>query len=153
VNLDSTQDILNQLRALVQVLRNVSSVYEQKLGLSSAQVFLLRALRQKSPSTVNELAVATKTHQSSVSAVVQKLAVKKYVRVTPSPQDRRKKMVSLTEKGRAVLRRLPHTVQERLIANIETLGKRKTTQLKLLLDQVLDNLDVSRKAPSMFLED
>ena len=114
--------ILNQLRSLVQILRNASSAYNQDLHLSSAQVFVLRSLMLKSPLTVNDLADMTRTHQSSVSMVVQKLAIKKYVRVTASPEDRRKKLVSLSSKGRDILRKLPKTIQENLIRNIDTLS-------------------------------
>jgi len=145
--------ILNQLRSLVQILRNASSVYEHKLNLSSAQVFVLRSLMQKSPLTVNELADMTRTHQSSVSMVVQKLAIKKYVRVTASPEDRRKKLVSLSSKGREILRKLPKTIQENLIHNVDKMSRKEKETLEVLLNQVLDGLTPSKKAPAMFLED
>lgn len=147
-----SHEILNQLRSLVQVLRNTSTIYEQELDLSAAQVFVLRSLKEKSPLTVNDLAEKTRTHQSSVSVVVQKLAEKKFVRVTPSPEDRRRKMVTLTEKGRDILKELPKTIQENLIRNIDSLSNKEKEILQSLLDQVLEGLAV-RKAPAMFLED
>lgn len=145
--------ILNQLRSLVQILRNASSAYDQDLHLSSAQVFVLRSLMLKSPLTVNDLADMTRTHQSSVSMVVQKLAIKKYVRVTASPEDRRKKLVSLSSKGRDILRKLPKTIQENLIRNIDTLSSKEKEILETLLNQVLHGLAGSKRAPAMFLED
>lgn len=145
--------ILNQLRSLVQILRNASSAYNQDLHLSSAQVFVLRSLMLKSPLTVNDLADMTRTHQSSVSMVVQKLAIKKYVRVTASPEDRRKKLVSLSSKGRDILRKLPKTIQENLIRNIDTLSSKEKEILETLLNQVLHGLAGSKRAPAMFLED
>jgi DNA-binding MarR family transcriptional regulator len=145
--------ILNQLRSLVQILRNASSAYDQELHLSSAQVFVLRSLMLKSPLTVNDLADMTRTHQSSVSMVVQKLAIKKYVRVTSSPEDRRKKLVSLSSKGRDILRKLQKTIQENLIRNIDTLSVKEKETLEALLNQVLHGLAGSKRAPAMFLED
>ncbi|HWB54702.1 MAG TPA: helix-turn-helix domain-containing protein, partial [Tepidisphaeraceae bacterium] len=78
---DRVQQILDEIRRLVRFLRVSARAAEKYLGISGAQLFILQTLDQSDgPLSVNELAERTRTHQSSVSVVVQKLVNQKLVR-------------------------------------------------------------------------
>ena len=68
------REVLDAIRRIVQALRESSRAAEKGVGLSSAQLFVLQTLQETPGLSLNELAERTRTHQSSVSVVVTKLA-------------------------------------------------------------------------------
>src|SRR5665213_199086 len=70
------REILDSIRRIVRLLRVSSREAEREVGLSGAQLFVLRTLSEHKFLSVNELAERTHTHQSSVSVVVQVLVDK-----------------------------------------------------------------------------
>src|SRR5579862_3620047 len=69
-----TREVLDAIRRIVQALRESSRLAEARVGLSGAQLFVLRSVAESPGLSLNELAERTRTHQSSVSAVVMRLA-------------------------------------------------------------------------------
>src|SRR4051794_8130303 len=65
--------IMDAIRRIVRVLRVSSRAAEKQVGLSGAQLFVLHKLADTPALSLNELADRTRTHQSSVSVVVQRL--------------------------------------------------------------------------------
>jgi DNA-binding MarR family transcriptional regulator len=148
------QDILDSIRRLVQELRVADREAETELGLTGAQLFVLRKLSEAPAMSVNELAERTCTDQSSVSVVVHRLVDKGLIRRQESPTDRRRAELSLTAPGRKLLSRVQasHSPQDRLIETIESMSARNRQQLATLLLQVVDGMGLSRQQPAMFFE-
>ena len=81
--------VMDALRRIVRTLRISARAAEARLGISSAQVFVLQQLKKQDASSIDELAERTLTHQSSVSAVVGRLAARGLVtRRTAHPSRR-----------------------------------------------------------------
>jgi DNA-binding MarR family transcriptional regulator len=110
---------------------------EQELGISSAQLSILQELAEHPAQSVNELAGNTYTHQSSVSMVVRRLVNKDLVRRGSSQSDGRSVSLSLTQAGKAVVRRAPGTAQTRLTAGLETLSRNDIRALADYLEAVV----------------
>jgi DNA-binding MarR family transcriptional regulator len=145
--------ILNSLRQIVRSLRVSSREAEQRVGLSGAQLFVLQCLARQSPCSVNELAAATATDQSSVSVVVSRLVARGYVKRVASKRDRRSVELSLLPAGRTLLLAAPEATQDRLLAALTLLKKPELVQLAALLGKVVDLADVSQQTPSLFFEE
>jgi DNA-binding MarR family transcriptional regulator len=145
--------ILNSLRQIVRSLRVSSREAEQQVGLSGAQLFVLQCLARQSPCSVNELAAATATDQSSVSVVVSRLVARGYVKRATSKLDRRSVALSLSPTGRTLLLSAPEATQDRLLAALSKLKKTELTQLAALLGRVVDLAEVSQQTPSLFFEE
>src|SRR5262245_9985775 len=105
------REVLSAVRQLVRALRVGHLEAPRRTGLSAAQLFVLHALDGEAGLSLNQLAAATATDQSSVSVVVARLVGGGQVRRRTSARDRRRLELSLTPKGRASLRRAP----ERLV--------------------------------------
>ena len=101
--MDSRQSVLDAIRLIVRALRVSSAATERRLGVSVAQLFVLQKLEERDGLSVNELARATLTHQSSVSVVVSKLVARRLVRRSVASGDRRMASLALTPKGRYVM--------------------------------------------------
>ncbi|HEX5031116.1 MAG TPA: MarR family transcriptional regulator [Candidatus Eisenbacteria bacterium] len=148
-----TRRALDGLRALVQALRESSRSAERSMGLSGAQLFVLQKLGESPAISLNELARRTHTHQSSVSVVVTRLVRRGLVQRLRSLADARALELSLTARGRSLLRRAPGAAQDRLIAAIEALGASRRRLLASALDDVAGTLAVPAEPPAMFFEE
>jgi DNA-binding MarR family transcriptional regulator len=144
---------LDAFRAIVQALRSSSRDVERRVGLTSAQLFALQQLAAAPSTSINDLATRTFTHQSSVSVVVQRLAERRLVAKVAARDDRRRVTLTLTEAGRAILRRSPQPVQERLIAGIGALSSRDRRVLAAALGGVARAMGAATGSPPMLFED
>jgi MarR family transcriptional regulator, lower aerobic nicotinate degradation pathway regulator len=148
-----TREVLNSLRHIVRSLRVSSRNAEQRVGLSGAQLFVLQCLSRQSPCSVNELASATATDQSSVSVVVSRLVSRGYVKRVTSKLDRRRVELSLTPAGRTLLGAAPEAAQERLLFALAKLKKSELSLLSALLGKLVELAEVPSDSPSLFFED
>ncbi|MCB0292542.1 MAG: MarR family transcriptional regulator [Calditrichaeota bacterium] len=71
-------------------------------GISVSQCYLLEALHRQGPLTMNQLAEALHLSISTVTRVVDQLVLKQYVSRTEGADDRRVRLIQLTEAGERV---------------------------------------------------
>src|SRR3954468_1561265 len=83
-------DVMDGIRSVVRALRLNTRAIEKQLGISLAQLWVLQILGERSAESLNELAVATATHQSSVSVVVRRLVERELVTRTTAQSDKRR---------------------------------------------------------------
>jgi len=121
--------VVDAIRSVVQSLRISGRDAEQKLGISSAQLYVLEELVQGPALSINELAARTFTHQSSASMVVSRLVERRFVTRSSDQGDARKLSISLTASGRAILKKAPHAAKTQLIAGLRTLSRTELKQL------------------------
>ena len=115
--------VVDAIRSIIQTVRNSGRETEQRLGISSAQLYVLSELRDKAALSINELADRTYTHQSSVSMIVARLVENRLVTRTASSRDGRRLSIALTPAGRAMLRKSPDPVQTRLVSALRTMSR------------------------------
>ncbi len=144
---------MDALRRLVRALRLYSRVCEGRLGLSAAQVFALRALESAGPLSLGGLAAATLTDPSSVSVVVGRLARKGLVARRRAASDGRRAELSLTPRGRSLLRGVPASPQERVVRALAALPARRRAALARDLQSVLRGAGLFQAPATLFFED
>lgn len=149
----SAQSILDSIRRIVRALRMSSRLAEKDLGISGAQLFVLQKLGDGSTLSINELADRTLTHQSSVSTVVGRLIERGLVLKNTSKKDARRLELSLSRKGRVVLRKAPSSAQEKLVSAIGNLSANQRTTLSYLLSAVVIKSGLANNPPQLFFED
>jgi MarR family transcriptional regulator, lower aerobic nicotinate degradation pathway regulator len=153
-SINQDAQILDEIRRLVRFLRVSARQAEKQLGISGAQLFILQTLAQNEGAlSVNELAELTRTHQSSVSVVVQKLVKQKLVRRARDHMDARQLSLSLTSTARTLLRRSPDSAQYRMIQAIEKMTSRQRETLSQLLHELNAELGLGHETPQLLFED
>jgi DNA-binding MarR family transcriptional regulator len=148
-----TREVLDAIRRIVQALRESSRLAESRVGLSGAQLFVLRTLAEWPGLSLNELAERTRTHQSSVSAVVTRLALEGLVEKRTAEGDARRVEIRLLPNGRRRLGRAPQAAQERLVVSVDALPGGERTRLAATLDGLVQGMALPRKRPPMFFEE
>ena len=145
--------MLDDLRRIVQALRESSRTAEQTLGVSGAQLFVLHALAGAGPLSLNALAERTHTHQSTVSVVVKRLVKRGLVDRAVSRSDARRIELNLTSTGRALLRRAPGAAQERLLEGLRRMSAAQRGELAVALRRLVVAMGLAARKPEMFFED
>lgn len=135
--MDDARAILNRVRRLVRALRTFDKQAQARYGFGAAQMFILHVLQHDEDLSLNELADRTATDQSSVSLAVGRLVQDGYVSRTTGPDDRRQVRLSLTPKGRALVRRSPPAAQEKIMSGVQAMRPADRAQLMALLDQLM----------------
>lgn len=144
--------ILNALRRLVSSLHVASRQTEKQLGVSTAQLFALQKLQDGQKRSLNELALLTHTHQSSLSVVVRKLVDKGLIQSSTAPSDSRRLMLSLSAKGRRMLDKAAASAPDRLLQAMAEMDPKDQIQLGKLLNELLDRAAMSDAKADLFFE-
>jgi DNA-binding MarR family transcriptional regulator len=152
--LRTISEVMDGIRAVVRALRLNTRAIEKQLGISLAQLWVLQILAEKPAESLNELAVATATHQSSVSVVVRRLVEREFVTRTTANEDKRRVKIELTEAGRSLLGKAPPTVQVSLVAGLRRISPEHREQLATLMREWLTaaGMDLTVEPP-MLMED
>ena len=149
---DEPQRIMDALRRIVRELRVADHSSESGLGVSAAQLFVLRLLLAHPGQSMSDLAARTRTSQSSVSEVVGRLIERELVARHTSATDRRRAELSLTARGRTLAASGSLTIQERLLAGLGDLDARQRNALAAALEAGLAAAGLSDVPPTMFFE-
>jgi DNA-binding MarR family transcriptional regulator len=147
-------EIMNGIRSIVRALRLNTRAIERQLGISLAQLWVLQILKDRPAESLNELAIATATHQSSVSVVVRRLVDAALVTRSAATDDKRRVRIELTDAGRSLLEKAPTTVQVELMEGLRRMHPDRRVQLAELMNDWLSasGLDLS-VVPPMLMED
>jgi DNA-binding MarR family transcriptional regulator len=153
IRTDSTADVLDDLRRIVHALRRSSRSAEQTLGVTGAQLFVLKTLSDSPSLSLNALAAATHTHQSTVSVVVKRLVERGLVRRRTAEDDARRIELEATARGRALLAKAPSAAQERLVDALASMPAAQRKGLAAGLRALTTRMELDEAAPTMFFEE
>lgn len=149
----SAAAVMVALRRIVRFLRLADREAESAVGLSSAQLFVLAALRERPARSLAELAERTLTDQSSVSTVVAKLTAKKLVTRKIAADDRRRAELRVTAAGERVARTAPRMPQTRIADAVSAMRPDQRDALVLGLQALIAGIGAGELAPRMLFED
>lgn len=147
-----TARVMDALRRSVRALRTANQNARRELGVTAAQLFVLRQIGEEPGLSLADLAERTHTAQSSVSEVVSRLVDDGHVEKTHAPDDRRKIVLELTRQGGEVMSRAGRPVQERLIAGLAQLSAEQRRTLADLYEAWLRAAGLDTLPASMFFE-
>jgi DNA-binding MarR family transcriptional regulator len=102
--------------------------------------------------SVNELAMLTHTHQSTVSVMLNPLVERHLVTRTPSQDDGRRMLIALTPRGRRLATAGPATVQTQLVEGLARLPEAQRETLANALEAWLEAAGLASEGAPLFFE-
>lgn len=152
--MSDSQRILDSIRRLVRLLRVSDRRAQAELGISGAQLFALTELGKTPALSLNDLALRTLTDQSSVSVVVTRLVEAGLVTRDRDERDARRLVLQLTKAGRALLRKAPPVVQERLLDVFDRMPDEERKRFADTFEEIIDSVGAEDgPAPMLFEEE
>ncbi len=120
-------------KLMFEMDRAADHLLQTQVSISYSRFLFLTVLQHSGTVTQHELAVALGYSDPAVSTMLVELAKDGYIRITPSPEHGRKRLVTITPKGNEVVaqgRQLldSHFDQLMLIADIDAQHFRELTE-------------------------
>lgn len=142
--MDLTEALMRAIRTLGFAQRAAGDEWVRGSGLTRQQAFTLGYLEAHQDREViaRELAEISRTTPASVTSLLQGLEDRGYIVRTPSPEDSRAKLVSITPDGARLIAGFDQemrTAQERLF---DPLTADEQRQLLILLRRIIDDNDL-----------
>ena len=135
-------DFLRELWRVNHALERLSARMERELGITAQQRLVLRCLAHRDKISAGGLAELMHLDPGTVSAALRRLEAKGLVRRTRPADDRRRVVVNLTARGRALAQPVRGTVEHAVAKLIESLSvneheatRRALTRLTMLMDR------------------
>lgn len=95
-------------KLIFELDRAADQLLRTQVGISYKRALFLLVLQYHGTITQHELAVALGYSDPAVSAMLLELAKDGYIRTTPSPEHRRKRLVTITSQGSEVVAKGRH---------------------------------------------
>ncbi|GGA87254.1 MarR family transcriptional regulator [Neiella marina] len=158
--------VLASLRRLIRATDLHSRYLNKTSGLTSPQLLVLQALKNRGPMISREIANEISLSQATVTSILDRLEAKQLISRTRSEQDRRKVLVSLTSHGEEKTAGAPAPLQEHFVEQFQELEDWEQSmilaslqRLAVMMDAenidaapVLDVGEIDRPAPPMNTE-
>jgi len=134
-------EVLVSLRKIIRSADLHSRHLVKTTGLTSAQLLLMRTLREKGPMTINKLSDDIQLSQATVTTILDRLEGRELVFRERSTKDKRKVFVDLTEKGKQSIIDAPLPLQEHFIEEFRGLKDWEQTLILSSLQRVGEMMD------------
>ncbi len=107
--------VLVSLRRIIRATDLHSRKLGKETGLTTPQLVVMRAIRQRDTPVASEIARAVSLSQATVTNILNRLESHGLISRTRSEQDKRRVNVSLTSQGNDLLESAPQPLQESFI--------------------------------------
>jgi DNA-binding MarR family transcriptional regulator len=142
----SALDFMRVLWALDHALRSRSKQMSRKLGVTGPQRLVVRLVGRTPGIGAGALAEALHVHPSTLTGVVKRLCTRRILAKKPDPEDGRRTLLHLTERGRTLDRMRSGTVEAAVLHVLSSLDERSVATTRRLLERIIAEL--GRKKPS-----
>jgi DNA-binding MarR family transcriptional regulator len=123
------------VRVVDRVKQSIRDVADQ-MGLSTAQLDVLRQLHSSGPAPMSHLAQVLHCEASNLTGLVDKLEARDLVERRADPEDRRVRVVALTEQGQRATHEAWFAVSR--LCPFMNLSRKDKSQLRRMLSAALD---------------
>lgn len=110
----------------------------RKHGLSDQQWRVLRVLGEHGLMETGQIARQALILGPSLTGVLTRMQRDELIQRTQDPQDQRRTVVELTDKGRKLVEKLAHLIEAHYALMEQSLGEQKLAQLYTLLDAIIE---------------
>jgi DNA-binding MarR family transcriptional regulator len=139
----------NQLcHRLYMASNSIVRAYREPLGelnITYPQYVVMMALWEQDGITIAELVVATAIDGGAMTQILKKIADKQLLEIIKDEQDKRKRLVRLTQAGQA-LKKKAANIPKQITCNFTSIDSEQAEELMQLLNLVVDDLSVSELA-------
>jgi len=137
----------NQLcHRLYMASNSIARAYREpliELNLTYPQYVVMMALWEQDKITIAQLVDKTKIDGSAMTQILKKMIDKDLLVVTKNKQDKRKRLIELTTKGKALIKQAV-TLPEKIRCKFNHIDSTQLQQLMQLLDLVTTDLNTER---------
>ncbi|HDP23918.1 MAG TPA: MarR family transcriptional regulator [Deltaproteobacteria bacterium] len=133
--------ILMALRRIMHFMDSYSRQLAQEFQITGPQLICLYAIVKTSPITLSELGKRVSLTPSTANGIVDRLEQKGLIQRERTHSDRRKVLITATEKGKTISEKAPLPLQGRLMQAISELPELEQVSIALSLERILEMME------------
>jgi len=141
---------IQALRRIIRWLRLTHQQVVQLTGITAAQLFVLTILANEDHCSLQELAERTMTDRTSVRDVIKPLESRDLIERRADPNDRRRSMIRVTERGKELLRSVPEPPTPLLVQGLLAFDPDQQQALAGMLEMLVGHMGLAQD-PAGFL--
>ena len=146
------EQVLISLRRLIQATDLHSKQLMKTTGLTSPQLLLLQAIKNKGEVTIGELAQEISLSQATVTNILDRLEKRGMIFRERSNNDRRKVHAYLTDHGRVLLKDAPTPLQNHFVNRFRNLHDWEQNMILAALQRVAQMMNAQHIDASPVLD-
>lgn len=137
-------EILTRIRQIIRSVNLESKRIEKEYGISIPQLLCLNFLEERDnfQATAKEIKDFLKLNASTVTGIISRLEKKGLVARLPKQKDKRVSVISITEKGAALLVSTPEPLHQQLSDKLKKLSPEELDKLQSSFDTIIDFLNI-----------
>ena len=135
-------DILQKFRIIVSAAQKYSQRVEKQLGVTGAQLWIMKEIDVAPGLRVGEVAKKLAIHQTTASNLLDALEKKEMICKTRQATDQRIVNLSLTAKGRSLMQKAPEPVRGLLPEALSQMKSDDLTRLGESMDILLHSIQL-----------
>ncbi|MFD1341972.1 MarR family winged helix-turn-helix transcriptional regulator [Litorisediminicola beolgyonensis] len=140
---DRTDSSLVALRRILRATELYGRDLARDAGLTAVQLRVLQIVAEAGDCHPSEIAERMGVTQATISALIKKLVSYGLIERRQSEGDRRQVDLTITEKGRSKVEIAPDALQQRYVAQFESLPDYEQAMLVAVLEKVAAMLDAA----------
>lgn len=153
--ISSSEQAFKTLRSILRVITMQSKTIQMELGLTSAQLIILKEIQNNAVATTTKIAKSIGINQSTATLILDKLASKGLIERTRDSDDKRKWFISLTDKAEALLKKAPLPLHNEFKMRFKELEPWQQSQILSVLELILAmfNAKIDDSAPIIAIDE
>ncbi len=135
--------ILRLLRRISRAVDIHSRQLSVQQGLTGPQLVCLRELRGSGRLTPSDLAKEVSVSQATVTGILDRLEARGLVHRERNPEDKRRVLVGLTERGQEAVSLAPQPLQARFARRLGNIPFDEQARIERVLEQIVEMMEVA----------
>ncbi|THB66144.1 MAG: MarR family transcriptional regulator [Gammaproteobacteria bacterium] len=148
-NFDS---VLVALRRIIRATDIDSKNISRMVGLTTPQLMVMQTIRELGDVPIKSIASEVNLTQATVTTILDRLENNGMISRERGTADRRKVFITITEKGFALLREAPKTLQDQFQSQFQDLHDWEQTMIVAALERVAHMMDAQHIDASPVLD-
>lgn len=133
--------ILMALRRIMHFVDSYSRQLARDYQITGPQLICLYAIVKNGPITLSDLGKQVSLSMSTANGIVDRLEQKALIQRERTHSDRRKVLISATEKGKTLSEKAPLPLQGRLIQAVADLPELEQVSIALSLERIMEMME------------
>lgn len=136
------------METLCAIMQKVSTNHKRILnslvedyGLTYAQYLVLRFIESNESTLAQNIIIALDSDKATISGIVNRLYARGWISKSTDPEDKRKKIISLSQEGIKKLSAIHHLTDSCESLMLHSFSPKDSKKLKALLHELISNQD------------
>jgi DNA-binding MarR family transcriptional regulator len=144
--------VMQSLRRIFKAIQDYSYAVSNQFGITGPQLWVLKTISQNEILNLSELGKRMCHHPSTMTGLIDRLEKKGYVERDRGREDRRIVKLSLTPKGKELVRRAPNPIQGKMIYGLRKLRKGELHSIYRSVQKLVEVMEAQDAKATFFFD-